>query len=361
MPALLDQRPADSSMTLTIAHLTDVHLGPIAGFTPRYWDLKRGLGYLNWMRKRRHDHHRPVLDRIVADLAQQKPDHIAVTGDLANIGLPQEHIDALAWLKGLGPPDRVTAIPGNHDIYAWVGHDPGARRWAAYMASNPEGQSFVDFGEKAWPFVRTIGEVALVGVNSAVPTPPLMAWGVVGRAQRERLVAVLDRLGSAGLFRLVLIHHPPLRGQADATRGLRDAADLEAVLARAGAELVIHGHNHRNMLAWLPTAGGSPSQQRGPARRIAVVGAPSASLGRTHRREPLARYNLYRIGRTTEASSPEAAQAATAAPWRIEMVGRGLAEANGPVIELERRELALDGTQSSNSYRHGTTRQSEPG
>jgi hypothetical protein len=29
---------------LTIAHLTDVHLGPVEGFTPRYWNLKRGLG-----------------------------------------------------------------------------------------------------------------------------------------------------------------------------------------------------------------------------------------------------------------------------------------------------------------------------
>jgi hypothetical protein len=330
-------------MTLTIAHLTDVHLGPIAGFTPRYWDLKRGLGYLNWIRKRRHDHRRPILDRIVADLVRQEPDHIAVTGDLANIGLPQEHIDALTWLRSLGPPDRVTAIPGNHDIYAWVGHDPGARRWAEYMVSNPAGQGFVDVADKTWPFVRVIGEVALVGLNSAVPTPPLMAWGVVGRAQRERLEVVLARLGAAGLFRLVLIHHPPLRGQAEATRGLRDAGDLEAVLARAGAELVIHGHNHRNMLAWLPTAAATRGQRTGAARPIAVVGAPSASLGRTHGREPLARYNLYRIRREAGLEALEAAQAPAAAPWCIEMVGRGLAEPSGPVIELERRELALDG------------------
>src|SRR5262245_65523212 len=103
------------SDAVTIAHLTDVHLGPIDGLPPRYWNLKRGLGYLNWMRKRRHDHQRPVLDRIVADMAAQGPDHIAVTGDLANIGLPQEHIAALGWLQSLGPPERVTVIPGNHD------------------------------------------------------------------------------------------------------------------------------------------------------------------------------------------------------------------------------------------------------
>src|SRR5262249_42897240 len=144
--------PPSHSMTLTIAHLTDIHLGPIAGFAPRYWNLKRGLGYLNWVRKRRHAHRRPVLDRIVADLARQDPDHTAATGHHTNTGLPQEHINALAWLKRLGPPDRVTAIPGNHDIYTWIGHDPGIRRWAAYMAPNAQVRGILDDTAEPWPF-----------------------------------------------------------------------------------------------------------------------------------------------------------------------------------------------------------------
>jgi 3',5'-cyclic AMP phosphodiesterase CpdA len=317
-------------MTTTIAHLTDVHLGPIAGFAPRYWNLKRGLGYLNWVRKRRHNHQRAVLDRIVADMAEQRPDHIAVTGDLANIGLPQEHINALAWLESLGPPELVSVVPGNHDTYSRVGRDPGTRRWTPYMRSNSAGQSYAGEDAAALPFVRVIGDVALIGVDSAVPTPPLMAWGRVGRKQLARLAAILERLHSAGLFRLVLVHHPPLRGQADATRGLRDAADLEGVLKRGGAELVIHGHNHRDMLAWLPDS----TVPAAMPRRIAVVGAPSASLGRTHGREAFGRYNLYRIERNAAGGRGQE-------PWCVEMVGRGLAEPAGPIVEIERRLLTL--------------------
>jgi 3',5'-cyclic AMP phosphodiesterase CpdA len=302
-------------MTLTVAHLSDVHLGPIAGFGPRYWNLKRGLGYLNWVRKRRHDHTRSVLDRLVADLAEHRPDHIAVTGDLVNLGLPQEHLNALAWLKSLGPPDRVTVVPGNHDTYVRLGHDPGTRRWAAYMASNAEGAGFTHRDGRDFPFVRVIGDVALVGLDSALPTPPLMAWGRIGVEQLSRLEEVLGRLRGTGLFRLVMVHHPPMRGQADAARGLRDAADLEAVLARGGAELVIHGHNHRNMLAWL----------KGRAGVCPVVGTPSASLGRRHEREPLARYNLFRIDAATRG---------------IGLVGRGPSEPGGGVVEVERRDLA---------------------
>src|SRR5204863_1475185 len=303
------------SAAITIAHLTDVHLGPIAGFTPRYWNLKRALGYANWLRNRRPAYQRAVLDRIVADLAAQSPDHIAVTGDLTNIGLPQEHINALAWLRGVGPPERVSVIPGNHDIYSRLGGDIGSARWTAYMTSNAQGAAHAGHDE-AFPFVRMLGPIALIGINSAVPTPPLVASGRLGADQLARIASVLERLARADIFRLVLIHHPPLPGQARRYRDLEDAAALEKILAQHGADLVIHGHNHHNMLAWCATNAGS---------RVPVVGAPSAALAHPYKREPLARYNLYRI------AGP---------PWTIELIGRGLERPGGPIVELERRSLA---------------------
>jgi 3',5'-cyclic AMP phosphodiesterase CpdA len=298
---------------IVIAHLSDVHLGPIAGFAPRYWNLKRLLGYANWLRTRRDDYVRSVLDRLVADLAAQSPDHIAVTGDLVNIGLPQEHINALAWVKGLGPAETVSVIPGNHDIYSRLHGDPGTGRWSSYMASCAQGAAHAG-GDGTFPFVRLLGRIAVIGVNSAVPTPPFVACGRVGSDQLARLGRVLERLAGGEIFRLVLIHHPPLPGQAGHLRALEDAEAVEAVLARQGAELVLHGHNHHNMLAWCGTAGPP----------VPVVGVPSAALGRHHKGEPLARYNLYRI------AGP---------PWTIELVGRGLERAGGPVVEIERRTL----------------------
>lgn len=299
---------------VTIAHLTDVHLAPLRGFSPRYWNVKRGLGYANWMRKRRHAHLPGTLESIVADMLAQAPDHIAVGGDLCNIGLPQEHIAGLNWLERLGPASRVSLVPGNHDIYCIVRRDAGVQRWAAYMASDAQG-AVLARNAAGFPFVRVVGGVALIGVNSAVPTPPAMAWGNVGEPQLARLAAVLDCVREAGLFRLVMIHHPPLPGQASPARALRDAAALERVLAQHGAELVIHGHNHLNMLAWLESASGA----------IPIVGTPSGSLGRTYKDEPLARYNLFRI----EGSGSRS----------IELIGRGLAEPSGRVVELERRLL----------------------
>ena len=297
---------------LTIAHLTDVHLGPISGFAPRYWNLKRATGYVNWRRNRRDVYQRAVLDRLVGDLKTQRPDHIVVTGDLINIGLPAEIEGALTWLQTLGTPETVSVIPGNHDLYTSIGRDIGIARWAAFMQSNAAGRAFADESATGFPFVRIVGGIAIVGLNSALPRPPLIASGALGAAQRARLEAILARLGRANLFRAVLIHHPPLPGQATRHHNLTDAAELEALLLKQGTELVLHGHNHRNMLAW----------RRGATGPFPIVGAPSASLARPHKDEPLARYNLYRIHGK-----------------RIEMTGRGLADMDGPVVELERRFL----------------------
>lgn len=298
--------------SITIAHITDVHLSPVGGLVPRYWTLKRALGYANWMRSRRHVHQRGMLDRLCEDLLAQRPDHIIATGDLTNLGLPWEHDRALAWLRSLGPASGVSAIPGNHDIYSHIGGDPGTRRWADYMTSDSFGASLAP---PAWefPYVRRIGPVALIGLNSAVRTPPFVAAGELGTLQRRRLAVLLDQLKQAGLFRLLMIHHPPLPGLTSPIRGLRDAPALRALLAEQGAELVVHGHNHRASLTWVePTA-------------TPVVGGASGSLARLHRHDMLGRYNLYAI------SGP---------PWRIEMTARGLAEPDGDIVQLSHQALS---------------------
>ena len=90
-----------------LAHLSDPHLAPLP--TPRFSELasKRLLGFLNWQRKRRNIHRAEMLERVVADLQAQAPDHIAVAGDLINISLPDEFVAAQRWLAALGAPRRT--------------------------------------------------------------------------------------------------------------------------------------------------------------------------------------------------------------------------------------------------------------
>jgi 3',5'-cyclic AMP phosphodiesterase CpdA len=303
--------------TFTLAHLSDAHLPPITGFAPRYWNAKRALGWLNWMRGRQFVHRRDVADRITADMRSQAPDHIAVTGDLMNLGLPGEASAARSWLEGLGRPENVTVIPGNHDIYTTPGEAACLSEWTEYMQAN--GASGTAGAAAAFPFVREVGPLVLIALNSAHPTPPFVASGRLGGAQLAGLAERLNHYRASGRPRVVLIHHPPLSGQAKPSRALADTAEMEQVLSAHGAELVLHGHNHADMLAW----------HRGASTPVPVLGVASASAGRRHKSEPLARYQLLRFRRAEKG-------------WSIERELRGLTEPGGAVGSVERSVLVPD-------------------
>ena len=158
---------------LTLAHLSDVHLAPLPALALRHWNVKRGLGYLNWKRSRIDVHQRTVLDKITTDLRTQAPDHIAVTGDIANLGLPAEYAAGRAWLEELGSPSNVSVVPGNHDIYS--GQMFGAScltAWAPYMKGEASGA--IDDGYRGQTRPSRDEDIllvrAFVGVNNNIIT-----------------------------------------------------------------------------------------------------------------------------------------------------------------------------------------------
>jgi 3',5'-cyclic AMP phosphodiesterase CpdA len=276
----------------TLAHLSDPHLPPMP--KPRVSELigKRGLGYLNWTRNRHKFHRREVVDALVADLTAQAPDHIAVTGDLVNLALNAEYAPALAWLQNIGAPDRVTAIPGNHDAYVRATRHRFAEDFADYVRGDDKSAAF--------PTLRRRGPIALIGLSSAVPTPSFMATGTLGRAQLEALEALLENLARETAFRILLVHHP-LQSKSRIKR-LTDSAKLRALVKRRGVELILHGHDHVH----------STIRIDGPNGEIPAIGVPSASQ-LAHGRYPPAAYNLFSIERDNVG-------------WRCEQIVRSMDE-----------------------------------
>ncbi len=288
-----------------LAHLSDPHLSPLPPLRPTHLLGKRALGFLNWKRKRDSIHRADVLEALVRDLKAQTFDHLAVTGDLVNLALEAEFAAARAWLERLGTPEKVTLVPGNHDIYVRETAQHAEQAWEAYARGD---------AREPFPFVRRRGGVALIGVSSALPTPLFMATGRIGAEQLAQLDSLLAMTGREGLFRTVLIHHPPFSRLSVYQKRLVDAADLRAVLRRQGAELLIHGHHHVRSVQWL----------EGP-RPIPVVGAPSASASPKGSDEPAA-YHLFEI-------------ASKAGAWHCTMIARGFSR-TGAIGELERQKLA---------------------
>jgi 3',5'-cyclic AMP phosphodiesterase CpdA len=271
-----------------LAHLSDLHMAS----QPRGAELigKRGLGFINWQRKRKSIHRPEILDALTRDLKAQTVDHIAVTGDLVNFSLADEYAQARAWLGRLGPAQDVTVIPGNHDVYVRGVEPSPAAYWGDYMRG--------DGGTDHFPVVRRRGNVALIALSSGVPTGPFMATGRLGQQQLARFAEALA--ATRGQFRVVLIHHPPISPPKRYMRRLTDAADLRRVLAQHGAELLLHGHDHRRALLRLDGPSGT---------KIPAVGVPSASALAPHGSEDGAGYTIFRI----DGEAPA---------WRCEMIAR---------------------------------------
>lgn len=272
-----------------LAHLSDPHL-PMEGtrLGARDYFSKRLLSHISWQMSRRWRHRPEVLARIAADIAREAPDHVAVTGDLTNLSLPAEFAQARDWLSGLGAPTTVSVIAGNHDWLTGSVEDEAASGldlWQPWMRG--------DDGSEIFPYTRIRGQVALVGVNTAVPTPPFLASGRVGADQLSRLETQLLALKRQGLFRIVLIHHPITDDACSERKHLSDRLLVRGVLGRAGAELVLHGHTHKTLM----------QSMAGPTGLIPVLGAPSASAN-TRDATHAAGWNLISVERRMNAEGP---------------------------------------------------------
>ena len=250
-------------MSFLLAHLSDAHIGPLPKPHARELMGKRLTGYINWNRRGRL-HNMAVLAKLVEDMQAQKPDHIAMTGDILNIGLTAEFPFAREWLESLGPEHDVSFVPGNHDAYTRSSVRHVSATFAPWVSDQPASSRTA---EVEFPYMRRRGEIALIGLSSAIPTGPFLASGALGHEQRDALETMLDETGRDGLARVIMVHHPPHRIGASTGRGLRDAKKFEDILARHGADLVLHGHNHRSSIARLP----------GPDGRVPVVGVESCS------------------------------------------------------------------------------------
>lgn len=268
---------------MRLAHVSDLHIGAYEGVPLRRFLNKRLSGLANLATFRRHGHDLDLLDRLVADLLEESLDHVVVTGDLSNLALETEFQVVFDRLKLLGGYRKVSTIPGNHDAYTKGA--VRARRFesAFYPFMFPQ---FSDLDMDLYPYVKILDEVAIVGVNSAIASAPLLAWGKVGSRQLGRLNEALARDVVRERFVVVLVHHhlherePP----EEWTAGFLDARAFKNVLREHRVDLVLHGHDHVAHQGAI----------RAGVQTIPVYGAGSATCGDP---DPcrIARYNVYTI------------------------------------------------------------------
>jgi 3',5'-cyclic AMP phosphodiesterase CpdA len=315
------------SVEIRIAHLSDWHATSLKGGGGGLLRPKRLSGWASWWLNRRHMHSSEVLAAAIEDVRRQSVDRILVSGDLTHVSLESEFHAAAHQLEALGTPERVFLIPGNHDCYVAVPPERSWDHWAPYLHGAlhsdlepalarclaPKGPRSRAPRFEEYPTLRLHGRLAVVGLCSAIPTPIFRAGGRLGAVQLHRLERLLAELRAQGFARVVMVHHPVVAADEARRRSLWDAEALREVLAREGAELVLHGHKHSRRV----------NSVAGPVGEIPVIGVPSSSeVG--SRPDRCAQYHLYTL--CGDAARPG---------FRIEAEIRGYDPVSGAFVHVE--------------------------
>lgn len=294
-----------------LAHLSDIHLGPLPEVRLRELLSKRITGYINWHRHRKINLDNGIIDALSSDMLAMKPDHIALSGDLVNLGLDREIEVAGLWLQSLGAPDYISVVPGNHDAYVRSSLRKACEAWGPYMRGDGDSGPV---RPDSFPYLRIRGPIALIGLSSARATAPFMATGYFRERQARATAELLDRTREMGLFRVLMIHHPPIQGATHPHKRLFGITRFQKMVWEHGAELVLHGHTHLPTIHTIMGPGGA---------RVPVVGV--AAAGQAHgSAKPPAHYNLFHID-------------GEAGHWRVLLTRRGSIMPGGDVVELSRQ------------------------
>lgn len=284
---------------LRIAHVSDLHvLSPHGVEWRRMLFNKRLTGYANLLRHRGRVYRREYLLAVLT-AAAANADHLVVTGDVTNLSLEREFEEARALLDAAARSVEVTVVPGNHDVYLPSIHDDRRfpHHFGDFLRSDLPGLAR-DLRAGPFPCVKLRGPAAIIALSSAVPQPPFVASGRVGKSQLAAIEELLAHPEVARRTPVVLIHHPPVDRRirlAQLRDGLVDAERLRSALSPLARGLVLFGHLHVRVRRSLDTAAGV----------LEAIGASGAALDHPH---PAVRagYNAYTLRDDGTVASAEA-------------------------------------------------------
>jgi 3',5'-cyclic AMP phosphodiesterase CpdA len=209
-------------------------------------------------------------------------DHVIITGDIVSTGNKDDYFLAREILAGHGllNSNRLTVVPGNHDIFGGPHRAVDILSFPRYIRSvdymrnkelfqNAFAETFEGIERISpidlFPFIKKVGPFNIIGLNSVPPWSlrknPLGTNGMLDEQQIESL----KDLASASIldFRtnIVAIHHhfnDLLQSEYDGgnifrkiesnTMRMRKRKKILKLFQSIDVQYVLHGHIHRNEL-----------------------------------------------------------------------------------------------------------------
>ncbi len=244
-----------STTAFRIAHISDTHVSP------------------------EYNRHNIVkLKNLLAQTVDERFDHIVITGDITAHGEERGYRSIRRLLKYFDLLNyyRLSVTIGNHDIFGGVHRAEDIFTFGQHCRTTDYNaklrlfeRAFKEtFPKKAYdrenpfPFVKIVGPVALIGLNSIREFHPFLnpvgSNGQVSDFQLDEAERILAHPSISQMKKIVLIHHhfnkyEPYSGSLGTTLyqkfesqtlKLHRKGDVEDVFRNGGVDIVLHGHTH---------------------------------------------------------------------------------------------------------------------
>jgi 3',5'-cyclic-AMP phosphodiesterase len=257
------RRPALGGRIVRLGHISDLHIAdrsryPRNGFTVR--DCER--------------HSAKLAKGLLDALREVDVDHLVVTGDLTFSGEPREFERAADLLRPFADAEKLTVVPGNHDV--WTEDSVETGRFL--RAIGPDGKG-MRRSAPSYPQIVPLGDDGvLIALDSArYGDDPHETPGRLGSEQLRAARELVREHSKQGRAVVLAFHHhvvlPPDRVASDARVArmpLADADQIVRLVAELPVAAVLHGHRHTAFRVDLPGARGpTPVLCAGSASRVA--------------------------------------------------------------------------------------------
>ncbi|MDA7787623.1 metallophosphoesterase [Sphingomonadaceae bacterium] len=173
-----------------------------------------------------------AIDWVKREIAERKPDAVAITGDLTMRARHKEFAAATDWITSLAVP--VTVEVGNHDMPYFNLIERFFMPYKRFEGMETLVEREID-----------LAGLSIVPLKTAVRAQPRLNWSkgwVTGRAL-DKCLAAIDSL-PAGTKALVAVHHPLREVGTQGTALTRNGSKALAELAKRPVAAVISGHVH---------------------------------------------------------------------------------------------------------------------
>jgi 3',5'-cyclic AMP phosphodiesterase CpdA len=233
---------------MRLAHISDLHILDLYGVDWRRFLNRRVLGGMNVLVNRAREFRPEILEIAVEDILREGVDHVVVSGDLSNLAFEPEFDRVFHLLSLLGGYERVSVVPGNHDYYTARAAD--TRRFEKVFYPFMFRGEFSDLDVDIYPYRKRIGELLLLGVNSATRTLVPFSYGTLGQRQLDLLDRTLESAERSNLLTCVVMHHCLHRRDlvAEMSSGLLNRDRFLELALRQRVDLVLYGHDHRGLV-----------------------------------------------------------------------------------------------------------------